>query len=188
MVLRSGLTHLAFLILDALILVSLDACTNPVESCLDPLGCLVIPAGNPFHIGSIAVNAGSNLVVGNEVETELESAVRAEPVVLGHALYLEHIDTDCSDEFTRQAVIDFSIEPDLLIVFGPPCPQEYLFISQILENAGIDYIPLGPSTASTDIQLVISTLRDSTVMQGDNLFISRSRLKHSLLGLIPTGQ
>jgi ABC-type branched-subunit amino acid transport system substrate-binding protein len=129
----------ATLLTISLLLVSCGAA--PYE-CIDPLGCLEIPFGDPVVIGTILATYGEQNPVGTESLESVKKAVAARVEILGYPIQLIRYGTDCTADSARNAATEFATNPDLSAVIGPTCPAEADIADPILLDAGIPL--LGP--------------------------------------------
>ena len=122
----------------------LQACSpsNPL-TCLDPLGCFVIPVNEPIRIGYILSLTGVAQSFGRDILNGVNLAIDDyQGQLWGHPLELSGEDVDCSSEEIQKAATNLTLKKDFIGIIGPHCPTPMKAAALTLSNAGIISIPL----------------------------------------------
>jgi len=127
--------------LSILALLSLLASCRPgTFDCLDPLGCVEVPAGAPLVIGVLAAASGPEALAGQRLVQGVESAAARQEDLLGHPIEVVFQASDCSGTEAARAASQLAADPDLLLVIGPACPVDLEIAAPYLASAGIAVI------------------------------------------------
>lgn len=122
----------------------LQACSSSRSlKCLDPLGCIAIPANEPIRIGYILSLTGVAQSFGRDILNGVNMAIDDyQGQLRGHPLELYGEDADCNPEEIQKAAINLTLKKDLIGVIGPHCPTPMKAAALTFSNAGIISIPL----------------------------------------------
>src|SRR3990170_3697800 len=115
-------------------------------TCSDPLGCIHLEPGQPLQINYLLAFSGVLQAYGSDALRGLEIALEDyQSEVRGHPIVLSGEGVSCESQAVLEAAIKFSLQPNLLGVIGPHCPQDVYSAALALGNAGMVVIPLGAS-------------------------------------------
>jgi ABC-type transport system substrate-binding protein len=108
--------------------------------CDDPLGCVVVAAGDPIKLASALVIAGPNESLGTDSQRGVEIAIADRGQVAGHEVELQAEDDGCSAEGGQTAATRIASDPDVVAVVGHSCSSSCTPAAPIYNDAGITMI------------------------------------------------
>jgi ABC-type branched-subunit amino acid transport system substrate-binding protein len=165
------------------VILTLAACGPTAYTCTDPLGCVEIPSGDPIVIGTLLATTGPSGPTGTASQEAVEKAIADRGPLFSHPLDLDRSGTDCTADSARTAATGLALNPDLVAVIGPTCPEEIAIITPILSDAGIALLSPAPDAASiqTLIDRLFSAIEQVAVQDSDGtLHIPRQALNQIL--------
>lgn len=111
------------------------------EQCVDPLGCVRIPAGEPLLLGVIQSLSGKVAILGAEQMRGLELALEKRGGrVLGHPVKLVVEDSGCRPEGGANAALRIVSDPRAVAIFGTTCSGDAAAAAQVMTEAGLSMI------------------------------------------------
>ena len=108
--------------------------------CNDPLGCVVVEAGDPIKIASVLVISGPNEQLGTDSQRGVEIAIRDRPEVAGHPVDLVADDGGCSAEGGQTAATKVAADEQIVGVVGHSCSSSCTPAAPIYNDAGVTMI------------------------------------------------
>ena len=161
----------------------LAACSLLPYRCIDPLGCVEIPAGSPVVVGVLLASNGEPGPVGTACLESIEKVIADQEFLLGHPILLERFATDGTPESARTEATEMATDPALLAVVGPSLSEEGVEATPILSGAGIvslSPVP-DPATAKRMAKQVIAAIVQVAIQKaGKTLIIPRLALRKAL--------
>lgn len=132
----------------------ITSCVNlpgsPAEfNCLDAIGCVDIPAGEPIHIAYALALSGPEDSQGIDALHGLEIAIEDKKQILGHEILLTGEDEQCRPEGGYTASTKIAADYTIIAVIGPSCPEAAKTGIPILSQAGLTII--SPSDREFDL-------------------------------------
>ncbi|MCB9076498.1 MAG: ABC transporter substrate-binding protein [Anaerolineaceae bacterium] len=106
----------------------------------DPLGTVVIPAGDPIRLASALVIAGPNETLGTDSQTGIEVAIKERGDVAGHPVELVPEDDGCSAEGGQTAATKIASDDSIVAVVGHSCSSSCTPAAPIYNDAGLTMI------------------------------------------------
>ena len=115
-----------------------EAADAPAEE--DPLGTVVVAAGDPIRIASALVIAGPNETLGVDSQTGVEVAIQQRGEVAGHPVELIPEDDGCSAEGGQTAATKIASDDSVVAVVGHSCSSSCTPAAPIYNDAGLTMI------------------------------------------------
>ncbi|MHC1791379.1 branched-chain amino acid ABC transporter substrate-binding protein [Solidesulfovibrio sp.] len=113
----------------------------PEKRCIDPLGCVEIPATGSIRLGVIQALTGKVAPLGLEQVRGLELALdRCGGKVLGHRVELVIEDSGCRPEGGANAALRLVSDPSVVAIFGTTCSGDAAAAAQVMTEAGLSMI------------------------------------------------
>jgi len=106
----------------------------------DPLGNVVIAAGDPLKIASSLVIAGPNIQLGVDSQRGVEIAIDDRGPVAGHEVELVAEDDGCSAEGGQTSATKIASDDSIVAVIGHSCSSSCTPAAPIYNDAGLTMI------------------------------------------------
>lgn len=119
------------------------SCTSepPPPPCTDPLGCVVLEAGEPLKLGVLQALSGKVAPLGQEQLRGLELALNErQRSLLGHTIDLQIEDTGCTSEGGANAALKVVADPKTVAIFGTTCSRDAVTAAKVMSDAGLTMI------------------------------------------------
>jgi branched-chain amino acid transport system substrate-binding protein len=118
--------------------------------CADPLGCIVIAAGEPIHIAWALTVSGPTATLGQDSLGAIEIAIDDNGgELLGHPIELTGEDTLCTREGGQVAGTRIAADPTIVGIIGTSCSSEARAAMPRLFAAGM--VMISPSNTNPDL-------------------------------------
>lgn len=117
--------------------------------CDDPIGCLVLPPGEPIHLAYALVITGPNASLGIDSRNGVEIAISDTVQVLGRAITLTGVDDGCSPDGGLAAGTLLAADPSIAAVVGTSCSSAARSAVPLLSQAGFTIV--SPSNTAVDL-------------------------------------
>jgi branched-chain amino acid transport system substrate-binding protein len=132
----------------------ITSCANmggsPAEyKCLDAIGCVDIPAGEPIHIAYALALSGPDDTLGMDALHGIEIAMEGKNQIMGHEILLTGEDERCRPEGGYTASSKIAADDTIIAVIGPSCSEAARTGIPILSQAGLTII--SPSDREFDL-------------------------------------
>jgi branched-chain amino acid transport system substrate-binding protein len=119
-------------------------------TCGDPLGCVMIPPGDPIHIAYALVTSGPNAALGIDSRNGVEIAIdESGGKILGHSIQFDGQDDQCSPEGGLAAGTALAADPSVVAVIGTSCSSAAVAAMPLLSAAGL--VMVSPSNTRADL-------------------------------------
>lgn len=151
-----GKERLALLLISLLVNSALVACVHLFSSefgaefkCMDAIGCVDIPLGEPIHIAYALTISGPDQSIGIDSLNGIEIAMEDKGQILGHEILLTGEDEGCTPEGGRIASTKIAADLEIIAVIGPSCSDAARTGVPVLSQAGLTIV----SPSNTDFDL-----------------------------------
>lgn len=139
------MNYLRSLALVILVVLAISSCASPLSSrvgksdfqCLDVIGCLDLPPGEPLHIAYALVLSGQQEALGIDAHNAIEIAAADKAQILDREILLSGEDERCNPEGGLTASTKLAADPTIIAVIGPSCSEAAWTAVPVLSQAGL---------------------------------------------------